>query len=455
MEASDNSAFLYASNTRVVIHDNCVETFDRIYELIHRTNQLNFTKNRCTEKELWDTLNDKNTQSGYVTVSDNFGEYGIVGFFAIKNNKCVHFLFSCRTIGQGVEQWVYSTLGCPELNIVGAVVNTVEKVKAPEWINQDIDRLNQLPLKSDMSGKIIFKGPCDLDILASFLNTSNLITEFTYISPHRHNSIEHHNHSVNYLSLPFLDKKTQQSLLDDCIFNDEGIFTTSMYDKDVALIILSTLPEPNLGVYRRKSDGVRIAFGEWTYDLTDKSNWEYYKTQSPYLNTYTDEFLVEFANKYEYCGRQTVDDYIQSIEKLMTLISPEAKLCLILGVEIPYERNEKVSYNLRELFHKELNERLRALSKVNGRIHLIEFGNYVTSQDDFLDNINHFQRNVYYLMSKDVCNVIEEVCGVRIKEASLCSLFIVKMAGFIGKLLNPKSGIYRFLRKIYRNFRNS
>lgn len=453
-EASDNLDFLYASNTKVLIHDNCLDEFDRIYELIHRTNQLNYTKFRCTEQELRDILNDKEYKSGYVTVSDNFGDYGIVGFFAIHNKRCVHFLFSCRTIGQGVEQWVYSTLGWPDLDVVGDVVNCVEKVKPPQWINQNISSDNRVSPLKYLDGKIIFKGPCDLDILTSFLNTSKLITEFTYISPTRHNSIEHHNHSVNYLSMPFWDKNTQQSLLDECVFNDGGIFKTAMYDDDVALIILSTLPEPNLGIYKRKSDGIRIAFGEWVYDLTDRTNWEYYITHSPYLNTFTEEFLADFSSKYEYEGRQTVNDYLQSIEKLLTLISPKAKLCLMLGVEIPYENNKQRSYFQREIYHKELNARLRELAANNNRIYLIEFGNYVRSQSDFLDNINHFQRNVYYLASIDVNNVIEEVCGYRLRKASKISLCMVKFAGWIGKLFNPQSAVYRFLRKYYRKLRN-
>lgn len=451
--ANDNLSFLYASNTRVEIKYDCMNALDRIYELIHRTNQLNFTKNRCTKDELISIIDDDSVECGYVTACDNFGDYGIVGFYAKDNNRLVHFLFSCRTIGQGVEQWVYSTIGCPELEIVGEVVNVVEMVEAPAWINQDGSCANHQFPKIDNTGKIIFKGPCDLDILTSFLKTSNLITEFTYISSDRHNSIEHHNHSINYLSLPFLDKKTQQSLVDECIFNDSGIFTTSIYDKDVSLIVLSTLPEPNLGIYRRKADGIRIAFGEWTYDLTDRSNWEYYKSESPYLNTYTDEFLFDFASKYEFEGRQSVETYIQSIEKLLTFISPDAKLCLILGVEIPYKNNEKQSYHLREEYHKELNERLRMLANSNNRVYLLDFGKYVSSQSDFLDNINHFQRNVYYLASKDLNNIIEEVCGYRIKESSVVTKTLVKFAGFIRKFLNPQTAVYRFLRKSYRKLR--
>jgi FkbH-like protein len=131
-KAGDNMAFLYASNTRVELHEDCEEVADRLFELVHRTNQLNFTKNRCSREEFDALLADADAHCGYATVKDNFGDYGIVGFYAVKNNHCEHFLFSCRTIGQGVEQWVYSTLGCPELKTVEPVVNHVEKITPPQ-----------------------------------------------------------------------------------------------------------------------------------------------------------------------------------------------------------------------------------------------------------------------------------------------------------------------------------
>lgn len=55
----------------------------------------------------------------YITAYDKYGEYGIVGFYAVKDNTLVHFLFSCRTLGMGIEQYTYEKIGCPKLDIVG------------------------------------------------------------------------------------------------------------------------------------------------------------------------------------------------------------------------------------------------------------------------------------------------------------------------------------------------
>ena len=196
-KVGDNLQFLFSSNTRVEIHYDCKSITDRLFELINRTNQLNFTKYRCTREELEALLDDETANCGYVTVKDNFGDYGVVGFFAIKNDKCIHFLFSCRTIGQGVEQWVYSTLGWPSLEVVGEVVNKVEKVEAPAWINQCQNETHEFRSSHATDSKVLFKGPCDMEIMTSYLNVKSSIIELTYVGE-KHNSIEHHNHSANY-----------------------------------------------------------------------------------------------------------------------------------------------------------------------------------------------------------------------------------------------------------------
>ena len=132
---NSNEEFLFASRINVSIKHDCINQFDRIHDLLLRSNQLNFTKIRPSKEDLLRTLQDDNIQSGYVEVKDKFGDYGIVGFFSLTDYSLLHFTFSCRTIGLGVENFVYAALNWPELTIVGDVVNTVDKNPAPKWIN--------------------------------------------------------------------------------------------------------------------------------------------------------------------------------------------------------------------------------------------------------------------------------------------------------------------------------
>ena len=446
---TDNTAFLFSTNTKVEIHKDCLNEIDRIHELILRTNQLNYTKNRCTKDELNSLLKDKSVKSGYITAKDKFGDYGIVGFYALKGKKLIHFLFSCRTIGQGIEQYVYSTLKWPELNVVGTVINYVQHIPAPEWINQNQD----LSINSEekISAKIVMKGPCDMSILASYLNSNNIITEFTYIGEKRHNSIEHHNHSINFLQFPFLTTKEQNQLLSDCIFNDEAMFKTAMYDNDTLLIFLSTQIEPNLGIYKNKISGKEIAFAEFCYPLTDKVNWPLYtnKIIPTYDNDFTTEWLESFSEKYEFIGQITPEQYIENIKVLLSKINPSATICLLLGSEIPYVANTQKAYENREIYYSALNAKLRKFAHEEKRILLISFNDYIHSQDDFLDNINHYKRHVYFEAAKQANIYISNIIGYKTKTKSRFYLLIDEIGAKIinNNLRNTK--LYRLIKCIY------
>ena len=148
---SSNEDFLFASDIRVDIKEDCLNEIDRIHELILRSNQLNFTKKRDTKEELLSLLENPECKSGYVSVHDKYGDYGIVGFYALIGNKLEHFVFSCRTMGQGIEQYVYAQLGFPEIEVVGEVRSQLNKTEVPLYINQK--NIGENETKNDKSGK--------------------------------------------------------------------------------------------------------------------------------------------------------------------------------------------------------------------------------------------------------------------------------------------------------------
>jgi FkbH-like protein len=133
---SDDTAFLRKSDIRVYIDYDYESNIDRIIELVNRTNQLNFTKERLPEdpvaaKEiLLPFLRHMGTTSGLVRVSDIYGDYGYVGFFAMVNvvndfYRLRHFCFSCRILHMYVEHFVYNFLGRPALEIQGEVLSDI------------------------------------------------------------------------------------------------------------------------------------------------------------------------------------------------------------------------------------------------------------------------------------------------------------------------------------------
>lgn len=449
-EASDNLSFLYSTNTQVKIHKDCMAEIDRLTELVNRTNQLNFTKVRSTKEELTALLAEEGVDAGYVTVKDNFGDYGIVGFYAVKDAKCIHFLFSCRTIGQGVEQYVYSTLGWPELNVVGNVVNNVARVEAPKWINQKVE--NQKPTDTKKCHKIVIKGACDLSIMSSFLSSDNIVTEFTFLGQLRKNEIEHHNHSVNYLTMPFLSEEQRKEIVEECIFCDPEMFDTHMYDSDVDIVFLSSLPEPNLGIYRNKKTGIEIAFAEHCYSLTNPEIWPLYHNGEAYayMNNFTEEWLKSFAEEWEYVGRMTPERYVEQLKTVLSKIAPSAIVCVMLGSETPREEKERKPYENRHLDHIAFNKALRQFASENDRLKLIDLNEFIHGQNDFTNNINHFQRRVYFDVAKKANEYIALATGEKVVQKGKLYLLREDIAQRIRESKLRDSFLYKILKLPYR-----
>ena len=448
-KASDNEEFLYSSRTQVEIHKDCLSQLDRIFELVNRTNQLNYTKLRSTKEELKELLNDPSVNAGYVTVKDKFGDYGIVGFYAVKENICIHLLFSCRTIGQGVEQYVYATLGYPQINVVGEVVNFVTNEPAPAWINQN-DQTCRQTLGKNQHSKVIIKGNCDMKQMSWYLNTDTVIEEFTYIGKKRRNNIEFTIHSVNYLSFPFLLEKERKLLLEELVFCDEEMFDTHMYDDDVTILFLSTMVEPNLGIYQNKSTGMRIAFGEYLYPLTDPKCWDLYINNKIFTsdNHFTLEWLKDFSSKWDFVGHLSPEEILANAEILLNKISPKAKVCYFLGSETPFLKNTQPNYNNRHLVYKQINDLMREFAqKHSDRVLLLDFNDYIRGQEDFTNNINHFVRRVYYDVATKANEYIAASTGEKLQQKSRFYLWRRSMIDKIGATGIFQTRFYTILRR--------
>lgn len=76
----------------------------RCRELVQRTNQLNLTGRRYDEAAFAKLLQEAECTA--VRVRDKYGDYGIVGFVAVKGAHIVECCFSCRVAEKGVERRV-------------------------------------------------------------------------------------------------------------------------------------------------------------------------------------------------------------------------------------------------------------------------------------------------------------------------------------------------------------
>lgn len=426
---SSNEEFLMACNIRVDFHTDCIENIDRIHDLILRSNQLNYTKFRQEKELLLADLSALDVDAAYITVSDSFGDYGIVGFYMIVSGTVKHYLFSCRTLGMLVEQYVYMKIGCPDFCVNGDVITKLNKTDIPKWINREQTSNDKTENKVSTSGqKVLFKGPCDISQIFSFIKEdSNVTTEFTYVS-NRGISVEGYNHTSQIATSLVSNSETKSKLLNDAIWFDEKMLNaTSWQSNDV--IVFSMLTDGNLGIYEHKETACQIALCEKHYDLTDERNWEDYVNKRIFTSqiNFHREDLVRFADKFKYVDNSEGDVTLHNLDILHKHKRKDCKLILILGSEKPFEGATKPSYLNRHIFHKTLNEKIRAWAVDKADIFLIEINQYINSQNDYTDTINHFQKRIYYHMAQDLLQILSnDNSQFKIKGKSFLYLETVK-----------------------------
>ena len=87
----------------------------RLSQLTLRTNQFNTTTKRQSEGELTHICADPKYKLFSVTVSDRFGDYGLVGLMLCQTRRDAlsvdSFMLSCRVLGKGVEHRMLAELG--------------------------------------------------------------------------------------------------------------------------------------------------------------------------------------------------------------------------------------------------------------------------------------------------------------------------------------------------------
>ena len=405
---SSNEEFLKTCDIHVEIKHDVSEQFDRLHELVMRTNQLNYTKNRSSKEELSELLSDPEVNAGYVTVRDKLGDYGIVGFFAIKEDKAVHYCYSCRTLGMLVEQWVYVQLGCPLIEVVPEVVTELNTTFLPPWINQK-ESLSCKQEKLGTSHRILIKGPCDMDQMFSFIKqTPNIVTEFSYTADNGAYIIGV-NHTAQIVTAMEADDERKCEIVADSPWFDKGMLQTRLNSEAFECVIISLLADSVLGVYRRKATGELIALAEGCYDLTDPANWDKYIKEEIYTGKvkFTRDSLAAFSEQYEFVDNTDAHVTIDSLDKIYRKVGTTTRIVLVLGSEIAHENNQKISYVGKEKYHALMNSRIREWKDGKSNVVLVELSNYIQSQDDYMDTINHFAKRVYFDLAKDFVKILD------------------------------------------------
>ena len=100
--------WLMSLEIKIRIEELNEANLQRTAQLLNKTNQMNLTTRRMTEKELAEWAAEDDHKLWALRVSDKFGDSGLTGIISleVKDNDCqiIDFILSCRVIGRKVEE---------------------------------------------------------------------------------------------------------------------------------------------------------------------------------------------------------------------------------------------------------------------------------------------------------------------------------------------------------------
>ena len=369
--------FLYQSHICVEMIEDCHDQLERIHEMIHRNNQLNFTKNRISQEDVNSIFTDSNIRSGYVKVKDKYGDHGIVGCYAVKGGIVLQLVFSCRILGMGIEQYVYAMLDFPKIKVVGEVATQLNETDCPEWINQsktlDIPKsienigLNNLP-------KLIMYGACPIRPVWAYVSPILPNAEFADIakSPISCN-----------LAVGLREERAQlkEWTKKVAIFDSKYTFNSDILDGNYDYLLFSLYFDLKAYVYTNHSTGAVFYSDNLTADLVSSDILESYEKRKMTLQDIENEMVYLAEN-------------IPANKHILLLTVPEV-VFPELGKDNDY--NDRIALNV-------LSEKIAGQYS---NVYLIDMRKYAVMPSNFRDNsVNHYNREIGYKLAKDVLRKI-------------------------------------------------
>ena len=111
---SDIGEYLKQLETRLTIKKGDSFNIPRIAQLTQKTNQFNMTTKRYTENDIYKFSLDEQWLVLSIKVEDKFGDNGITGAVLVEKDRSRWiidlFLLSCRVLGRGIEDAIFSYL---------------------------------------------------------------------------------------------------------------------------------------------------------------------------------------------------------------------------------------------------------------------------------------------------------------------------------------------------------
>ncbi|MFC5401722.1 hypothetical protein [Cohnella soli] len=355
------------------------------------------------KNDLSELIQDPMVQSACIQVKDNFGDYGIVGFFAMKNNHLIHFLFSCRVLNIGVEQWLYAKLGYPQVEVEAPIATPLRSNYTPNWICE-VERFSESNEQTGptLKRKCFMRGGCDLDSIVHYLNSDyDVATEFNYVSEKGFNA--HRDHTMILRQAFMLPKHKIDFLIEHVPQYDSNTFHTGLMNSQYDFLIYSVLMDYTLAVYRYKEDqDLKFVTEDYSFLYTDSANWE--QTILDNKGRITKSHLQWLSENF--IGTPySEEEFREGLTWLRNTVPENVPIIFLNGSEVPMEHEWEVD---RYLHHRKMNRVLEEFCSKHNRVHIADVRKVVKEREDVTNNIRHYKREKYKDISYEILNILEQ-----------------------------------------------
>jgi FkbH-like protein len=416
--ATDNVEFLRSCNIQVEIERDVEANIDRAIELINRTNQLNFIKERLPEDleqariALKDALSHFSAHAGLVRVTDRYGDYGFCGFFLMTTRRdrarLRQFCFSCRILNMGVERWLYARLGKPRLRIQGEVLADLSDTSEVDWIKEKTAATPALgnAQKEGMAG-IFIRGSCNVvPLLHYFRANAETLGEFNEVR--QGFSIRTDHSLILRYALEGIGPERMR-ILEPLGYREEDFQTRfAELDSSWTRILAFWIDAQNL-VYRHRRTGTLIPFDIRGSGITrnKRAMLDPDSLEAVALPSHTRDAVRFLSEEFELVDTIPSEEHLKTLDIIFSAVPKGAKVFVL---KVP-----KTTSTAGQLRLDELNARMEAAAQNHrDKVEFVQIPDLADSEG--LTGRLHFHRKTYHQLYQAILakmGDIEETAELR------------------------------------------
>lgn len=423
---NDNLDFLRSSNIQIDIKNIENSNLERVLEMITRTNQLNFTKKRIDSEMLSELIKNPEYENKIIYVKDNFGDYGLSGFYSYnKNSKSLeHFLFSCRILNLGVEQYVYSKLNFPQIEIINPVAYTLKNDYTPDWIKEtEISGEDNIKNKTTKAIKALLMGNCDITGVSHYSNNPNICLDFG-LTFEKETNIQIRYDSLNVIrSLYSLDEETKKYLINKYFFIFPEIFDNIIFKDNYDVLIISLMYDYNARFF--KDIERELIIPGYFYDYLIRRNLDI--TTAPankcikelegfYIKGIKEEDIEKIRHYAKDCGYIKPEEFKENLEFFISKY--KRPVIFINGAEAAHNKDDDEKTKRYIEFNKILDEFIQT----HDNCYLLDLRKWVKSKSDMTDARTHYKRYVYINLASELEEMLSNIFKEDLGKSKLTSV---------------------------------